>query len=504
MNLEFPSIPTLHDYVKVELEAAIKDSQTQSLTVQTDAYVINFLSQLKDLETHTIHLNVHTSTKLDSKEFEFLEKIEVNIPPELRSHGVSLKESDFFLMQSIFKEESEGNKLGKEAKHAQQIWEKNQILQKNHMDAPTFDQETKARSLLYQTSHTIKMSSTEVIAQGKFDQDIEFCIQMAKTTNDKFALRWLAYALFSGDRLKIIQHDRDSILIKSLIFLMNDPTSDINDIGDLLLLVYQARKETWSKVNSSKHTDEISEVIPQDKLWIDKANVNLSEPIERNSSIHFSHGGGLFYILQFLTGESPGYEAPTEYTGKGIFVSPGLKSGTNLKIDNFYANRYATHFDIPAALTAEIRAEYLGEVPNTYEAVLRNSNLSHLNHISISVLPFRMQELPPSEEDLANFISNKTLREKIQISIHHYHTLSKAKEEKDFDSKMSERKIQQYIQDNWPPDMQKKMTERIEDIQNTISLYGYYIEYQHGIPIYSLSVMNALEAFKIGLYNLPK
>lgn len=505
--LSSPSIFSIHDITRKELQRYVEESQTQDITVKTNAFVTHFLSTLKSLGTDISRLKVQTSTELDSQQFEYLNSVTMNIPPELRSHGVFLKDSDFFLMQSIFREEVEEKSLEKEARHTQQIWQKSQILTEQKVDSATFDQQTDVRSSLYQTIHLIKMASTEEIAKGKFDNEIEKSIELAKTGEDKLALKWLAYALFSGSRLKMfLLDDRDSTLLKSLVFLINDPTSDANAIADLLLLAYQARKETWSKLDwSKKPSQSLSDAVEgeeKENLWLDKANTSLKEPLEGQSTIHISHGGGLFYILQFLMGESRGYAAPTEFVGEGIFVSPRLRSGGDAVRDPFYANRRPTHFDIPAVLTADIPAEYLGAVPNAYEAVLRNGNLTHLKNISISVLPFQMDLIPPAPKELDSFIPQKEIREKVQTSINHYNRLNKAQRESDFEDKMAKQKIKQFIKDHWPEEIHEKVEQRVRQIQEDISLYGYHCEYSHGIPVYSLTVMNALEAMVNDLYKI--
>jgi len=119
--------------------------------------------------------------------------------------------------------------------------------------------------------------------------------------------------------------------------------------------------------------------------------------------VYISHGGGLFYILQFLLKESKGYESATEFVGQGIFVSPRTKEGGDTTLYPFYANRYPNHFDIPAVLTARIEAQYLDAVPNNYEAILRSSDIKYLKQISISLTSCEINIFAPNS-DFAIFL----------------------------------------------------------------------------------------------------
>lgn len=94
--------------------------------------------------------------------------------------------------------------------------------------------------------------------------------------------------------------------------------------------------------------------------------------------IEFSHGGGFFYILKFLKGETRGYRL--ERAGTGIQVSPQTLAHSR---DEFYSGKAYRHFDYPARFSARIKAKYLDSANNGYEAGLRPEFIEFLEDITI-------------------------------------------------------------------------------------------------------------------------
>lgn len=103
--------------------------------------------------------------------------------------------------------------------------------------------------------------------------------------------------------------------------------------------------------------------------------------IKGEEIIPFSHGGGFFYALQFLTGKIQGYHL--ELGGKGIQVSPG---GLEDPRDQFYAGRSVGHMDYPVRISGKIKAKYLDSADNDYEAGLRPDFIDFIEDLKITRL----------------------------------------------------------------------------------------------------------------------
>jgi hypothetical protein len=120
--------------------------------------------------------------------------------------------------------------------------------------------------------------------------------------------------------------------------------------------------------------------IKEFKSWADQA---LEE-----TDIHFEHGGGEFFLQEFLEGTADGY--PLEgglNNGYGIQVSPYPDLVTDRS--EFYAWRGASKsFDNPAILTGTIKAKWLQDCVNSdYEAGLRGEFRQHLSDVNVTPRP---------------------------------------------------------------------------------------------------------------------
>jgi hypothetical protein len=104
--------------------------------------------------------------------------------------------------------------------------------------------------------------------------------------------------------------------------------------------------------------------------------------VQHNKKIYISHGGGLYFLLDFLRGKNDGYSA--EIPVKGIWVTPKFAPEVS-KEDAYYALQTPpSHFDVPAVLTAEIPARFLRELPNGREALLQKDGVKWLKNITIT------------------------------------------------------------------------------------------------------------------------
>jgi hypothetical protein len=112
------------------------------------------------------------------------------------------------------------------------------------------------------------------------------------------------------------------------------------------------------------------------------------------TEIEVRHGGGYYHILEYLTGNSPGYtfDCGTEH---GMYVAPQPHF---LNREKMYAERNShLHLDHPALLTARIKRKHLTKVDNSYEAGLRPEYVEFLQDIKITKYPFVPEKKPELE-----------------------------------------------------------------------------------------------------------
>lgn len=225
------------------------------------------------------------------------------------------------------------------------------------------------------------------IGEGKFDQEIENCLLRAQMTRDRESLRLISFALFSGSRKSFCMNKERTQLLSAIVY-----GESIEKIVDLIKTLLIKQKPGWGEPIKPKFTftPKQQAIIAQEEKEELEAELNGSTwcdktGYDKTKMVYISHGGGLYYIRQFLTGLTEGYEA-SEFNGKGVFVSPTTKPGSS-EFSDYYANWKPQHFDIPAKFMAEIEARHLGAVKNENEAVLRKDKIKYLKNISIEICP---------------------------------------------------------------------------------------------------------------------
>ncbi|MFZ4099572.1 MAG: hypothetical protein ACOYKZ_04510 [Chlamydiia bacterium] len=216
---------------------------------------------------------------------------------------------------------------------------------------------------LYFAIKKIKDVPRKELHSGAFDRLVESCIIRAQLTHNRAALRWLGYCLVGPLR----GYDMwDTPIRKALLNTLDREGIPITDLANLTrgaFKEWQAQDEVEAGLTPSRQNADPSE--PQRGPYSSSA-----------SDIKVTHGGGLWFLRDFLAGRNQGY--PGEH-GQGIFVSPRVGKRNQNDQDAWYANRSVSRcMDIPIRLKGTISAQLLVRVNNPYEAALRPDALGQL------------------------------------------------------------------------------------------------------------------------------
>ncbi|MBA3816102.1 MAG: hypothetical protein H0X29_06215 [Parachlamydiaceae bacterium] len=245
-----------------------------------------------------------------------------------------------------------------------------------------------------------------------FNIKVDSLLEGAK--GSRLQLRMIAYALFSGERRSTMP----SASMKCLLFMLSDPTALNENIVKLIKKALVSKQEDWRDYPPSAKTEQPEKVVKEMQPEVVKEKGYISD---NSTSIPVSHGGGLFFLLEFLKGEQvSGYKADIEYEGHGIFVfAQQKKDGTNKNRndDTFYGRRGELHFDIPTKLTMDIPGNLLGTTNVKNEGVLRQTHLDHAENISMEGVPIGFNEMVNASTASAAAGADKELEQAINRSI---------------------------------------------------------------------------------------
>jgi|GEM_PF-5047590 hypothetical protein len=178
------------------------------------------------------------------------------------------------------------------------------------------------------------------------------------------SLQELIYQTFSGSNFV---KQSDSIHLKVLSVLIRSSDLDLS----LVEKVFNAALEDFETTDHSK-----------------KSEVSADFPSFGDSDelIDISHGGGRHFLQAFLKGGHIGYA--TEAGGQGIFVTTDSKK--RIRDINYAVRTPLAHFDDPVIMTAKIAKRHLLQVNhNSYEAVLSQRSIQHLQNIEIKNLELK-------------------------------------------------------------------------------------------------------------------
>lgn len=223
---------------------------------------------------------------------------------------------------------------------------------------------------LYFAIQEIKRSRSSDLQAGHLDAKVQSCLLRAKYSHNSAALQLLAYALFSGERK---MHWSRSPSSTALMALFQKEEAKPADLADLLEKAFIEWKKAYLPPPLQKS-------LPTKRgPWHKKAGLH------HNKKIYISHGGGLYFLQDFLRGKNNGYTG--DIKTPGLWVTPALTAGGS-KEDAYYAVQTPpSHFDLPAVMTAVIQARHLVELPNSREALLCKDAVKYLKNISIHPVP---------------------------------------------------------------------------------------------------------------------
>lgn len=264
---------------------------------------------------------------------------------------------------------------GAATKISRVVW-KARLLRKRGIEPVT------SLSLYFIIKNSIYEKSDSELYAEEYQKKIEEIFNQAEYAEDPAILRWLAYSLFSGingTRFYAAFTESDPILV------VLDPSFKGSRKEALAVIkeTFENAKADWNQRKPSKRVVEDPE---ESKKLLDE---ELEKPSwckfvkrDEDEKITIHHGGGLFYIKNFLKGKATGYDVISpDLRGRGMFVSPG----SNTRVA-YYAKRTSLKLDIPASFTGEIEARHLGKVPNKYEAILRKEKVQELKNIVVEVI----------------------------------------------------------------------------------------------------------------------
>lgn len=213
------------------------------------------------------------------------------------------------------------------------------------------------------------------------------------------------YGSLDGSKKKLMQKLKNHDLLGARDFIYKRLNNKLGDIA-LKYIVYDLfceLQENRNDINANKAVELFCEALREHKkivllegikpmkIFTDKyfnPNVFPQAPwheteaakhrnISGDTEITIKHGGGFHYLTSFLLYKEKGYHL--EHGGLGIQVAP-IRSDR----ETYYANTAcAQTLDRPVIFSARIKAKYIENAPNGYEAGLRTESIRHLKDVQI-------------------------------------------------------------------------------------------------------------------------
>ncbi len=140
--------------------------------------------------------------------------------------------------------------------------------------------------------------------------------------------------------------------------------------------------------------------VPEKAITTDSEDSEGIPWSESDEMIKVVHGGGYNFINDFINGNNKGYRL--ERGGKGLQVHPirDVHESIAARV-SMYANRGATYnFDVPAVLTAMVKASDLEKSNNDYEAGIIDH--ASLIDVKIEILELNENQMPCFDADLVS------------------------------------------------------------------------------------------------------
>ncbi len=208
-------------------------------------------------------------------------------------------------------------------------------------------------------------------------------------------------AASDGDRPLLKEMAREKIFAVSEKYKRSDirkiaqkfqEEKEIEEIASDIVTVLKSMKvkELKKRSVSAENGDKIQET----KKSLPRRSYDKKLDIEPQEIQDISHGGGLFYIIEFLLGMVEGYPDDDGCNPNyGIYVRAMGENDRDAmfmldSVEHYAVDPdHATRLDYPAMFFGEIEAQYLDEVPKPIEAVLKSENRNKLKKIKIKLLP---------------------------------------------------------------------------------------------------------------------
>jgi hypothetical protein len=210
--------------------------------------------------------------------------------------------------------------------------------------------------------------------KGLCDGLIVRTLLRAVHVNDRKIIQDLAYSIFAKTDLPD-RYCPPYILLQNEIYFLQIPVADI---AKLVYIIF----ELWKAESFVAKTSFES---------IDEPSVAPYLRINPEAKITVSHGGGLRFIQEFLSGKSRGYSSHGEPLG--IWVTPQLAAQSREEELRYGSNTPHRYLDTPAAFTATIQAKYLHGNGRKCEAKISARDVSRLENICIRTLEPRRESL---------------------------------------------------------------------------------------------------------------
>lgn len=117
---------------------------------------------------------------------------------------------------------------------------------------------------------------------------------------------------------------------------------------------------------------------------------NITRVGNNIKNVPFIHGGGKYFLEDFLKNKSAGYSLENN-SGNGIQVHPypAINSRSNRSYIGYPQNAVNLYGDRPAVLTGKINGQYLTGAPVKEEAGIKNYNAAYIKNPKIEELPIR-------------------------------------------------------------------------------------------------------------------
>ena len=216
----------------------------------------------------------------------------------------------------------------------------------------------------------LRRYTTEVLKRALPYVPEEF-LEQCIADNDRVGLLYIIYQRLT---VTIDRYHYSKEPVESLSKLIDNEYCKLTDIVQTFKMVMKDQ-ETYLNENGWR-TPTRHNILDEPEEW---AADFIKERYNKYNVINFSHGGGYFHILGFLTGQEQGYRLHSE-RGSGIQVQAQMEEPGSSR-DKYYAQKAKKYFDIPARLFASTQMRFLRNLScEEGEADLRSELIDYIQN----------------------------------------------------------------------------------------------------------------------------